>query len=318
MRATPEPQIEEDEWWLRDYADEVVEEWRAGDGEEGDAEAGDGRAGGGDADMTTATTVEPTAVAADEDAGEDGDAAADEGDDDDPWRLDEDDVPLYRRHVKHQVDVAARKETRRFTVAEKGKQKVDEGPSRRVKTAPAPTKKKALKKKAPVAAPSEPAECSDDDYAVAAGPIPKYAKKKKPKDLTVRSVVVQAQENGWMDEDAVCQWLRGEILLYLNSIKALDGKENHLVIAHLRARSTSDVSEDMTLAGTSGDNTYFVGRAPEGEGREGEEEEDEEGVEELVGSAAPVEEDPFPNTVRYRGAEALADKLVDPCSVCRT
>ncbi|CAI5978089.1 unnamed protein product [Closterium sp. NIES-65] len=43
----------------------------------------------------------------------------------------------------------------------------------------------------------------------------------------------------------------------------LDGTENHLVMSHLRARSTTDVSADMSLGGTTGDNTRLLGRAPE-------------------------------------------------------
>ncbi|CAI6000251.1 unnamed protein product [Closterium sp. NIES-65] len=50
----------------------------------------------------------------------------------------------------------------------------------------------------------------------------------------------------------------------------LDGTENHLVMSHLRARSTTDVSADMSLGGTTGDNTRLLSRAPE------EEEEEEE------------------------------------------
>ncbi|CAI5477455.1 unnamed protein product [Closterium sp. Yama58-4] len=58
----------------------------------------------------------------------------------------------------------------------------------------------------------------------------------------------------------------------------LDGTENHLVMSHLRARSTTDVSEDMSLGGTTGDNTRLLGKAPEEEVEEEEEEEEEEGT----------------------------------------
>ncbi|CAI5492963.1 unnamed protein product [Closterium sp. Naga37s-1] len=168
--------------------------------EEGDAEAGGGHAG----------DVEPSAAAAPEGKGEDGDAAADEGDEDEPGKMDVDDVPLFRRIVKHRVDYAARKETGRFTAAEKGKQKVDEGPSWKRLTAAekgkqkvdegpskrrAPAaekgkqkKKRAPKKKAPAAEPAEPSNNSDDDYAEAAGSIPTYPEKQKHRDPTKRNL----------------------------------------------------------------------------------------------------------------------------------
>ncbi|CAI5959182.1 unnamed protein product [Closterium sp. NIES-65] len=38
----------------------------------------------------------------------------------------------------------------------------------------------------------------------------------------------------------------------------LDGTENHLVMSHLRARSTTDVSADMSLGGTTGDTRLSV------------------------------------------------------------
>ncbi|CAI7848218.1 unnamed protein product [Closterium sp. NIES-54] len=58
----------------------------------------------------------------------------------------------------------------------------------------------------------------------------------------------------------------------------LDGTENHLVMSHLRAKSTTDVSEDMCLGGTTGDNMRLLGQAPEEE----EEEMQAEGVREVV------------------------------------
>ncbi|CAI6011123.1 unnamed protein product [Closterium sp. NIES-65] len=228
-RATPDLDVEEDEWWLKDYGDEEVEVWRSGDDEEGDAKAGDGRAGDGDADTAAgvrrvgfdeegdaeagcgrAGDVEPSAAAAHEGKGEDGDAATDKGDEDEPGKMDVDDVPLFRRIVKHRVDHATLKETGRFTAAEKNKQKVDEGPSRkRLTTAEkgkqkvdeGPSKrraqaaekgkqkkKRAPKKKAPAAEPAEPSDNPDDDYAEAAGPIPTYPEKQKPKDPTKRNM----------------------------------------------------------------------------------------------------------------------------------
>ncbi|CAI5944817.1 unnamed protein product [Closterium sp. NIES-65] len=45
----------------------------------------------------------------------------------------------------------------------------------------------------------------------------------------------------------------------------LDGTENHRVMSHLHARSILNVSEVMSLGGTTGDNTCLLGQAPEEE-----------------------------------------------------
>ncbi|CAI7903603.1 unnamed protein product [Closterium sp. NIES-54] len=91
----------------------------------------------------------------------------------------------------------------------------------------------------------------------------------------------------------------------------LDGTENHLVMSHLRARSTTDVSEDMCLGGTTGDNTRLLGQAPE-------EEDDEmqaEGVREVaVASGLDVLYQETPN---YRGAVAEAGRMIEPRETAR-
>ncbi|CAI7777890.1 unnamed protein product [Closterium sp. NIES-53] len=86
--------------------------------------------------------------------------------------------------------------------------------------------------------------------------------------------------------------------------------KNHLVMSHLRPRSTTDVSEDMCLGGTTGDNTRLLGQAPE--------EEDEmqaEGVREVaVASGLDVLYQETPN---YRGAAAEADRMIEPRETAR-
>ncbi|CAI5993547.1 unnamed protein product [Closterium sp. NIES-65] len=93
----------------------------------------------------------------------------------------------------------------------------------------------------------------------------------------------------------------------------LDGTENHLVMSHLRARSTTDVSADMSLGGTTGDNTRLLGRAPE------EEEEEEamqaEGVREVA--VATGLEVLYQETPNYRGAAAEADRMIEPRETAR-
>ncbi|CAI7829975.1 unnamed protein product [Closterium sp. NIES-54] len=91
----------------------------------------------------------------------------------------------------------------------------------------------------------------------------------------------------------------------------LDGTKNHLVMSHLRARSTTDVSKDMCLGGTTGDNTRLLGQALE-------EEEDEmqaEGVREVaVASGLDVLYQETPN---YRGAATEADRMIEPREMAR-
>ncbi|CAI7870049.1 unnamed protein product [Closterium sp. NIES-53] len=96
----------------------------------------------------------------------------------------------------------------------------------------------------------------------------------------------------------------------------LDGTENHLVMSHLRARSTTDVSADMSLGGTTGDNTRLLGRAPEEEEEEEEEEAMQvEGVREVA--VATGLEVLYQETPNYRGAAAEADRMIQPRETAR-
>ncbi|CAI5941118.1 unnamed protein product [Closterium sp. NIES-65] len=90
----------------------------------------------------------------------------------------------------------------------------------------------------------------------------------------------------------------------------LDGTENHLVMSHLRTRSTTDVSADMSLGGTTGDNTRLLGRAPEEE-----EAMQAEGVREVA--VATGLEVLYQETPNYRGAAAEADRMIEPRETAR-
>ncbi|CAI5946402.1 unnamed protein product [Closterium sp. NIES-65] len=94
----------------------------------------------------------------------------------------------------------------------------------------------------------------------------------------------------------------------------LDGTENHLVMSHLRARSTTDVSADMSLGGTTGDNTRLLGRTPEEEEEE-EEAMQAEGVREVA--VATDLEVLYQETPNYRGAAAEADRMIEPRETAR-
>ncbi|CAI5470855.1 unnamed protein product [Closterium sp. Yama58-4] len=95
----------------------------------------------------------------------------------------------------------------------------------------------------------------------------------------------------------------------------LDGTENHLVMSHLRARSTTDVSEDMSLGGTTGDNTRLLGKAPDEEDEEDEEPMQAEGVREVA--VATGLEVLYQETPNYRGAAAEADRMIEPRETAR-
>ncbi|CAI5954558.1 unnamed protein product [Closterium sp. NIES-65] len=92
----------------------------------------------------------------------------------------------------------------------------------------------------------------------------------------------------------------------------LDGTENHLVMSHLHARSTTDVSEDMCLGGTTGDNTRLLGQAPE---EEEEEEMQAEGVREVA--AATGLDVLYQETPNYHGVAAEADRMIEPRETAR-
>ncbi|CAI7879757.1 unnamed protein product [Closterium sp. NIES-54] len=90
----------------------------------------------------------------------------------------------------------------------------------------------------------------------------------------------------------------------------LDGTENHLVMSHLHARSTTDVSEDMCLGGTRGDNMCLLGQAPEEE-----EEMQAEGVREVA--VATGQDVLYQETPNYCGAAAEADRMIEPRETSR-
>ncbi|CAI6010876.1 unnamed protein product [Closterium sp. NIES-65] len=170
-----------------------------------------------DADAEAETGANTAAVVVAE-AGDGRDAVFFEGEDDadDPWRVSsDDDVPLLKRRLRHSLGVS-RKKTRvllsdddspdeerrpRVPAADKGKAKVVEVPA---KVAPRVgqskkkwkddgdpgsskgakrQKKKAVKNKDDILV--NEAQGSDDDYAEAAGPMPSFPEKAKPKDPTI-------------------------------------------------------------------------------------------------------------------------------------
>ncbi|CAI5479060.1 unnamed protein product [Closterium sp. Yama58-4] len=182
-----EADIEEDEWWNRDYGGEEVEEWHAGDSEDENI-AGEAKAA---SDATA--EMDGAAEATDADANADAAAAASKEDsDEDPWSMD--DVPLFRRRVKYHVDKGTKP---RLTAAEKGNVPLGEGSSKGTrgkanvnKEGDRKNRRKGTRGKAKAdegcrkgdGGDGEAEPCSDEDYAEAAGPLPTYLEKRKPKD----------------------------------------------------------------------------------------------------------------------------------------
>ncbi|CAI7854467.1 unnamed protein product [Closterium sp. NIES-53] len=129
----------------------------------------------------------------------------------------------------------------------------------------------------------------------------------------LRHVVLQWIAKAW--EQVPTKVIIDAIRHYEISSK-LDGAENHLVMSHLRARSTTDVSEDMCLGGTTGDNTRLLGQAPEEEEEEDEVEEMRaEGVRE-VGMATGLEM-LYHETPNYRRVAAEANCMIEPRQTAR-
>ncbi|CAI5993350.1 unnamed protein product [Closterium sp. NIES-65] len=341
--------IDDDNWWMQPIGSgDDVEEWHAGDDDDdGGADAV--------ADAAADATVEAQAAGANTaavvvaEAGDGRDAVFFEGEDDadDPWRVSsDDDVPLLKRRLRHSLGVS-RKKTRvllsdddspdeerrpRVPAADKGKAKVVEVPA---KVAPRVgqskkkwkddgdpgsskgakrQKKKVVKNKDDILA--NEAQGSDDDYAEAAGPMPSFPEKAKPKDPTIwnlrrppHPVVLQWIAEAW---DQVPRQVIIDAFRHCGISSKLDGTENHLVMSHLRARSTTDVTEDMCLGGTTGDNTRLLGKAPE---EEEEEEMQAEGVKEVA--VATGLEVLYQETPHYRGAAAEADRMIEPVQTAR-
>ncbi|CAI7912431.1 unnamed protein product [Closterium sp. NIES-54] len=102
-----------------------------------------------------------------------------------------------------------------------------------------------------------------------------------------------------------------DVFRHCGNSSKLDGTENHLVMSHLRAKSTTDVSEDMCLGGTTGDNMRLLEQALEEE----EEEMRAEGVREVavaIGLDVLYQETP-----NYCGAAAEAGCMIEPRETAR-
>ncbi|CAI7854926.1 unnamed protein product [Closterium sp. NIES-54] len=127
-------------------------------------------------------------------------------------------------------------------------------------------------------------------------------------------IVCQAQDNDWMDESAAWDQVPKKVIIdafrHCGISSKLDGTENHLVMSHLRARSTTNVSEDMCLGGTTGDNTRLLGQAPEEE-----EEMQAEGVREVA--VATFLDVLYQETPNYHGAATEADRMIEPRETAR-
>ncbi|CAI6001453.1 unnamed protein product [Closterium sp. NIES-65] len=325
-----------------------------------DAEADDeaGADAGAEADAEAGAD---TATDAEAEAGAGQDAVFFEGEDntDDLWRVsDDDDVPLLKRKLRHHLRVTrkqtwvvllddnspAEEQRPRLSAADKGKGlfvKVPSKAARRVcqskknrkddgdpgsSNGAKKQKKKASKSKNVVV---NEALGSDDDYAEAAGPMPLFPEKAKPKTppsvmltpahlphavagnlrRSPRPVVLQWIAEAW---DQVPTQVIIDAFRHSGISSKLDGTENHLVMSHQRARSTTDVIEDMCLGGITGDNTRLLGKAPEEEDEEEEEQQQlqVEGVME-VGVATGLDV-LYQETPNYRGAAAEADCIIEP------
>ncbi|CAI5974660.1 unnamed protein product [Closterium sp. NIES-64] len=298
--------IEEDDWWNRPVgSDDEVEEWHAGDFDNDGGKDAHGNNAEAAADAQEAA-VDANEEADDEagaeletfapaDAAAVADAEGEEGSDDDPWSFGtDDDVPLLKRRLCHRLqskskrarvvlsddDGPGEERCTILTAAEKGKAKVAEAPAKAPVKAPA--RRRTSNKKL----------TSDEDP----GSSKKAKKAPNPDDIVVNEPL------GSDDEYAAAA---GPIPTF--------HKKNHLVMSHLRARSTTDVSADMSLGGTTGDNTRLLGRTPE------EEEEEEamqaEGVREVA--VATDLEVLYQETPNYRGAAAEADRMIEPRETAR-
>ncbi|CAI7879755.1 unnamed protein product [Closterium sp. NIES-54] len=160
-------------------------------------------------------------AAADMDAAEGGaDAILFDGEnpDDDPWNITgDDDVPLLKRRLRHRLqsnrkrahvelsddDSPGEERQPRITAADKGKSKVAEAPAKAtvrrrtsnkkrkndgdLRSSTGATKKKKKKTQNNDDIVVNEALGSDDDYAEAAGPIPSFPEKEKPKDPTLHN-----------------------------------------------------------------------------------------------------------------------------------
>ncbi|CAI5995499.1 unnamed protein product [Closterium sp. NIES-65] len=183
---------------------------------EADDKAGSDAEADADADAETGADTAAVVVA---EAGDGRDAVFFEGKDavDDPWCVSsDDDVPLLKRRLRHRPGVSQKKtrvvlsdddspdeeQRPRVSAADKGKAKVVEVPA---KVAPRRQSKKKRKDNGDPCSSKgakrqkkkdeknkddimvNKAQGSDDDYAAAAGPMPSFPEKAKPKDPTIRN-----------------------------------------------------------------------------------------------------------------------------------
>ncbi|CAI7778924.1 unnamed protein product [Closterium sp. NIES-54] len=211
--------IDEDDWWNRPVGSEdEVEEWRTGDS---DNEKGADADAVAPADVAAIADSDADAVAeADTDAAVGGaDAVLFDGENsnDDPWNITgDDDVLLLKRRLHHHLqskpkcarvvlsddDSPGEERQPRFTAADKGKSTIMEAPAKATVRRRTSHKKRkndgdpgfsmgAAKKKKKTASKVDivvnEALGSDDDYAEAAGPIPSFHEKAKPKDPTLHN-----------------------------------------------------------------------------------------------------------------------------------
>ncbi|CAI7796837.1 unnamed protein product [Closterium sp. NIES-54] len=310
--------IEEDEWWNRPVgSDDEVEEWRAGDsdndgGENANGDNAEAAADAQEAAMDANEEAEDSAAAvADADAVAESDTVAADAvlfdgksGDDDPCSLGtDDDVPLLKRRLRHRLQSKSKRarvvlsdddnpgEERRpkLTAAEKGKAKVAEA------LAKAPARRRTSNKK----------QTSDGDPGSSKGAAKKKAKKApNPDDIVVNETL------GSDDEYAAAA---GPIPTFPEKMK-MDWGES---MAEERTRLLSEMwVQDMSLGGTTGDNTRLLGRAPEEEEEEEEEEAMQvEGVREVA--VATGLEVLYQETPNYRGAAAEADRMIEPRETAR-
>ncbi|CAI5952771.1 unnamed protein product [Closterium sp. NIES-65] len=242
------------------------------------------------------------------------------------------------------VEAPAKAPARRRT---SNKKRTSDGDPRSSKGA---AKKKAKKAPNPDDIVVNETLASDDEYAAVAGPIPTFPEKVTSKDPTLhnpnsrppspRNKDTMRKRRAWTvpalssvppaenlrrpPHPVVLQWIAEawdqvpkQIIIdafrHCGISSKMDGTENHMVMSHLRARSTTDVSADMSLGGTTGDNTRLLGQAPEAE--EEEEAMQAEGVREVA--VATGLEVLYQETPNYRGAAAEADHMIEPRETAR-
>ncbi|CAI5987949.1 unnamed protein product [Closterium sp. NIES-65] len=172
--------------------------------------------------------------------------------------------------------------------------------------------------------------------------------------VCLAGIVVQAQDNGWMDESAVQTWLSKEVLPHLNpqrgqnarrAMLVLDSYRAHITQTMLQSYRTHSITPAVIPAGWNlrrpphpvvlqwiaeawdqvpkqiiidafrhCDNTRLLGRAPE------EEEEEEEAMqvegvwEVVVATGLEVLYQEAPN---YRGVAVKADRMIKPREMAR-